>query len=81
MKGIKTCSMKNIVKYLLENKDWIALLSSILIGVATIIISIISAYYVCQQTKIYREQTNIQKNQTQPIFVFKIWQQQDVDDG
>lgn len=81
MKGIKTCSMKNIVKYLLENKDWIALLSSILIGVATIIISIISAYYVCQQTKIYREQTNIQKKQNQPIFVVKIWQQQDGDDG
>lgn len=81
MKDIKTCSMKNIVKYLLENKDLIALLSSFLIGVATIIISIISAYYVCQQTKIYREQTNIQKKQNQPIFVVKIWQQQDGDDG
>lgn len=73
--------MKTIVKYLLENKDLIALISSILIGFATIIISIISAYYVCQQTKIYREQTNIQKKQTQPIFVVKIWQQQDGDDG
>lgn len=81
MKGLKTCSMKTIVKYLLENKDLIALISSILIGFATIIISIISAYYVCQQTKIYREQTNIQKKQTQPIFVVKIWQQQDGDDG
>ena len=73
--------MKTIVKYLLENKDLIALISSILIGFATIIISIISAYYVCQQTKIYREQTNIQKKQNQPIFVVKIWQQQDGDDG
>ena len=73
--------MKTFVKDLLDNKDLIALISSILIGIATIIISIISAYYVCQQTKIYREQTNIQKKQTQPIFVVKIWQQQDSDDG
>ncbi len=73
--------MKTFVKDLLDNKDLIALISSILIGIATIIISIISAYYVCQQTKIYREQTNIQKKQTQPIFVVKIWQQQDGDDG
>ena len=48
--------MKTFVKDLLDNKDLIALISSILIGIATIIISIISAYYVCQQTKIYREQ-------------------------
>ena len=73
--------MKTFVKDLLDNKDLIALISSILIGIATIIISIISAYYVCQQTKIYREQTNIQKKQTQHIFVVKIWQQQDGDDG
>ena len=73
--------MKTFVKDLLDNKDLIALISSILIGIATIIISIISAYYVCQQTKIYREQTSIQKKQTQPIFVVKIWQQQDGDDG
>ena len=46
---------------LTENKELVALLSSIFIGVATIITSVISAYFVYQQTKIYREQTDIQK--------------------
>ena len=55
--------MKTIAKYLLENKELVALLSSIFIGVATIITSVISAYFVYQQTKIYREQTDIQKKQ------------------
>ena len=73
--------MKTFVKDLLENKDLIALISSILIGIATIIISVISAYFVYQQTKIYREQTDIQKKQPQPVFVVRIWQQQDGDDG
>ena len=73
--------MKTIAKYLLENKELVALLSSIFIGVATIITSVISAYFVYQQTKIYREQTDIQKKQNQPIFVTKIWQQQDSNDG
>lgn len=73
--------MKTFVKDLLDNKDLIALISSILIGIATIIISVISAYFVYQQTKIYREQTDIQKKQTQPVFVVRIWQQQDGDDG
>lgn len=81
MKRLKTCSMKTIAKYLLENKELVALLSSIFIGFATIIISVVSAYFVYQQTKIYREQTDIQKKQNQPIFVTKIWQQQDSDDG
>lgn len=73
--------MRTFAKYLLENKELVALLSSIFIGVATIITSVISAYLVYQQTKIYREQTDIQKKQNQPIFVTKIWQQQDGDDG
>lgn len=73
--------METIAKYLLENKEMVALLSSIFIGVATIITSVISAYFVYQQTKIYREQTDIQKKQNQPIFVIKKWLQQDSDDG
>lgn len=73
--------MKTIAKYLLKNKELVALLSSIFIGGATIITSVISAYFVYQQTKIYREQTDIQKKQNQPIFVTKIWQQQDSNDG
>lgn len=81
MKRLKTCSMKTIAKYLLKNKELVALLSSIFIGGATIITSVISAYFVYQQTKIYREQTDIQKKQNQPIFVTKIWQQQDSNDG
>lgn len=81
MKRLKAFSMKTFVKDLLDNKDLIALISSIFIGFATIITSVISAYFVYQQTKIYREQTDIQKKQNQPIFVTKIWQQQDSDDG
>lgn len=81
MKGIKFAGMKTIVQYFLENKELVALFSSIFIGVATIITSVISAYFVYQQTKIYREQTDIQKKQNQPIFVTRIWQQQDSDDG
>ena len=61
MKGIKFSGMKTIVQYFLENKELVALLSSIFIGFATIITSVISAYFVYQQTKIYREQTDIQK--------------------
>lgn len=75
MKGIKFSGMKTIVQYFLENKELVALFSSIFIGVATIITSVISAYFVYQQTKIYREQTDIQKKQNQPLFVVKIWQQ------
>ena len=52
MKGIKIAGMKTIVQYLLENKELVALLSSIFIGFATIITSVISAYFVYQQTKI-----------------------------
>lgn len=81
MKGIKFAGMKAIVQYFLENKELVTLFSSIFIGVATIITSVISAYFVYQQTKIYREQTDIQKKQNQPIFVTRIWQQQDGDDG
>lgn len=73
--------MKTFVKDLWDNKDLISLISSILIGIATIVVSVISAYFVYQQTKIYREQTDIQKKQTQPVFVVRIWQQQDGDDG
>ena len=68
MKGIKFAGMKTIVQYFLENKELVTLFSSIFIGVATIITSVISAYFVYQQTKIYREQTDIQKKQNQPIF-------------
>lgn len=81
MNVLNVCSMKTIVKYLLENKELIALLSSIFIGTASILTSVFSAYFVYQQTKIYREQTDIQKKQNQPIFVIRIWQQQDSDDG
>lgn len=63
MKGIKFAGMKTIVQCFLENKELVALFSSIFIGVATIITSVISAYFVYQQTKIYREQTDIQKKQ------------------
>ena len=38
--------MKTIAKYLLENKELVALLSSIFIGFATIIISVVSASFV-----------------------------------
>lgn len=55
MKGIKIAGIKTIVQLFGENKELVALFSSIFIGVATIITSVISAYFVYQQTKIYRE--------------------------
>lgn len=56
-------------------------LATIIVSIASLITSIFSAYFIYQQTGIYREQTEIQKKQNQPIFIISIYQRQDSDDG
>lgn len=72
---------REILDYLARNKDSLSILVSIVVGIATLITSIVSIHVMMSQNKISQEQTDIQKSQIQPIFTIVVHQQQDFDDG
>lgn len=73
--------MQSTIDFLQENKDVIGLLVSIVIGIATITTSFVSISIMRQQSRLAKEQNEIQKLQNQPIFDICVYQQQDGDDG
>lgn len=72
---------REILDYLARNKDSLSILVSIVVGIATLITSIVSIHVMMSQNRISQEQTDIQKSQIQPIFTIVVHQQQDFDDG
>lgn len=70
-----------MIQYLAENKDWLTLVVSIVVGVATIISTGVNAYLVYKQNEIYKEQTALQVKQNQPVFSISTHLEQDLDDG
>lgn len=70
-----------MLEYLSANKDSLSILITLLIGIATLITSIVSIHVMVSQNKISQEQTDIQKCQVQPIFSIVVHQLQDMDDG
>ena len=70
-----------MIQYLAENKDWLTLVVSIVVGVATIISTGVNAYLVYKQNEIYKEQTALQVKQNQPVFSISTSLEQDLDDG
>lgn len=73
--------MQSTIDFLQVNKDVIGLLVSIVIGIATIITSVVSITIMKQQSRLAEEQNEMQKLQNQPIFDICVYQQQDSDDG
>lgn len=73
--------MQSTIYFLQENKEVIGLLVSMVIGIATIITSVVSITIMKQQSRLAEEQNEMQKLQNQPIFDISIYQQQDSDDG
>lgn len=73
--------MNNIIDFLNTHKEILTLCVSIVVGVSTIITSVVSCNVMRGQYRIYEEQTKIQKLVTQPVFEIYISQQQDSDDG
>lgn len=69
------------LKFLDNNKDRLTLVISGIVGIASIITSVVSCYVMIQQNAIYEEQTKIQKLQNQPTFEINIYQQRDTTDG
>lgn len=70
-----------MIDYLTNNKDWLTLVVSIVVGVATIIATGVNAWLVYKQNEIYQEQTRLQVSQNQPVFSFSTQLEQDLDDG
>ena len=68
---------REILDYLSRNKDSLSILVSIVVGIATLITSIVSIHVMMSQNRISQEQTDIQKSQIQPIFTIVVHQQQD----
>lgn len=73
--------MRVTFDYLLRHKDSIQLVFTIVVGIATIITSLVNVYLVKCQLDINKEQNALQKSQSQPIFDISVRQQQDGDDG
>lgn len=73
--------MQSLMSFLLDHKDAIALLVSIVVGISTIVTSIVSISIMTKQSRLAEEQNEIQKLQNQPVFDIGISQQQDSDDG
>lgn len=73
--------MQSIIDFLQVNKDVIGLLVSIVIGIASILTSVVSITIMKQQSRLAEEQNEMQKLQNQPIFDICVYQQQDSDDG
>lgn len=53
---------REILDYLARNKDSLSILVSIVVGIATLITSIVSIHVMMSQNKISQEQTDIQKS-------------------
>lgn len=70
-----------VLNFLDNNKDRLTLVISCIVGIATIITSVVSCYVMIQQNAIYKEQTKIQKLQNQPTFEINIDQERDTTDG
>lgn len=70
-----------MIDYLTHNKDWLTLVVSIVVGVATVIATCVNAYLVYKQNEIYKEQTVLQVRQNQPVFSISKQLEQDLDDG
>ena len=70
-----------MIDYLTHNKDWLTLVVSIVVGVATVIATCVNAYLVYKQNEIYKEQTALQVRQNQPVFSISKQLEQDLDDG
>lgn len=73
--------MHFFVNFLLENKDVITLIVSIVVGFSTMATSFVSISIMKQQSRLSEEQNEMQKLQNQPIFDISVYQQQDSDDG
>lgn len=73
--------MNHTLKFLTDNKETITLIVSIVVGIATIITSVVNLYLVKCQVNLTKEQSNIQKSQNQPIFDINIKQQKNGNDG
>lgn len=80
--------MKNLMKFTKGFWRWMAanyaplsIIVSFVVGVATLIASIVSINVMKSQNETIREQTDIQKKQNQPLFSIVVRQQQDLDDG
>lgn len=74
-------NMRSTIDFLIENKDVIGLLVSVVVGIATITTSFVSITIMKQQSRLAEEQNEMQKLQNQPIFDICVYQQQDSDDG
>lgn len=70
-----------VLRFLDRNKDRLTLVISGIVGIASIITSVVSCYVMIQQNAIYEKQTEILKSQNQPTFEINIYQQGDTTDG
>ena len=57
-----------MIQYLTDNKDWLTLVVSIVVGFCTVVATGVNAYLVYRQNEIYREQKSLQEKQNQPVF-------------
>ena len=73
--------MKITFDYLMTHKDEVQMVFTIVVGIATIITSFVNVYLVKCQLDINKEQTALQKSQSQPIFDIYVRQKPDRDDG
>lgn len=73
--------MNSFFDFILGNKEIIALLVSIVVGIATIVTSCVSITIMRRQITLAEEQNKMQRLQNQPIFDIVVYQQQDSDDG
>lgn len=70
-----------MIQYLTDNKDWLTLVVSIVVGFCTVVATGVNAYLVYRQNEIYREQKSLQEKQNQPVFSISTHLEQDLDDG
>lgn len=70
-----------MVEYLTNNKDWLTLVVSIIVGFSTIIATFINAFLVYRQNKISLRQKSLQEKQNQPVFRISTRLEHDKSDG
>ena len=73
--------MRTTFDYLVRHKEEIQVVFTVVVGIATIITSVVNVYLVKCQVDVNKEQAALQKSQSQPIFDISVRQQQDSDDG
>lgn len=73
--------MNSVLDFILKNKEIIALLVSIVVGITTVVTSCVSITVMRRQAELAEEQNRMQKQQNQPVFEIDVYQQQDSDDG